>query len=342
MKKSRYSSILKFLFPFRVLLKAGILSVRQISRKIGLIFLLIFCVLYPVSFAHSAIILKVKGRKALVDLEGVQAEKGDKFDALNLYGKPLGVLQIKKVKKGKAIAVLIKGKMGVNWILEPSAPDSSGSSSFAGNEEYNPPSRDNNNSSAKNFSTASSFQQSAYSSNGFGIILGPKYSIVTTAPSNSISGLSFIEQLLVDFSFVGPLGARIMLGHQELRATGSSCGLSSCQLSIHYIGAGFLLRGIFLRHSMFQPWLGAGGRLLWPFVNQKADLGLDKKSFSSFHGAVTGSIGIDIHFGGIYIPIQIDVSWINPVLISLQSLKEGTRDFKPLYISAKLGVAFAF
>ncbi len=342
MKTSLHSSILKLSAPFCFLLKAGVLVIQQILNSQVLIFSLVFCVLYPFSFAHSAIILKVKGRKALVDLEGVQSEKGDKFDALNLYGKPLGVLQIKKVKKGKAIAVLIKGKMGVNWILEPSAPDSSDRSSFGGNEEYDPAGKRNHTSSAENFSTASSFQKSPYSSNGFGIILGPQYNIITTAPNKSIVGWSFAEQLIVDFSLMGPLGARIMLGHQTLRASGSNCGLSTCSLGIHYIGAGFLLRGIFLRHSMFQPWLGAGGSLLWPFVDQKANLGLDKKSFSSFHGAVTGALGIDIHFGGMYIPIQIDASWINPVLISLQSLKEGARDFKPLYIGAKLGIAFSF
>ena len=309
-------------------------------KVVVIIFFLIFWSLYPFSMAHSAIILKIKGRKALVDLEGQTAEKGDKFDALNIYGKPLGVLQIRKIKKGKAIATLIKGKMGINWILEPSAPGSS--SYFEEGDEYDPAGRGNE-SGATHFSTGSSFQKSPYSSNGVGLILGSQYNMIATAQNKSVVGWSLSEQLIVDFNIMGPLASRIMVGHQNLRAKGANCGLSNCNLDIHYIGAGFLLRGVFLRHSMFQPWVGAGGFLLWPLiVNPKANLGLDKKSFSSFHGALTGALGVDIHLGGFYIPIQIDASWVNPVLISFKPLKQGAKEFKPLYVGAKAGISFAF
>lgn len=305
-----------------------------------LIFVVVFC-FFSFPTAHSAVILKVKGRKALVDLEGVQAEKGDKFDALNLYGKPLGVMEIKKVKKGKAIAVLLKGKMGVNWILEPSAQVSH---SFDAEEEYDPVGDGSTDSDASS-SAGSSYifsQESIFASNGVGLMLGPTFNMITLSGDKRVAGWGFHGAVNVDFSLKGPLGVRLLLGYQTLVARGNNCGLAVCELLIHYPGAGLLLRGVFLRHLMFQPWAGVGGFLFWPLVSEQANLGLDNESFSGFHGSLTGAMGMDIHFGGFYFPIQLDASWINPLLISSRSLKKGSKEFKPLYMGIKLGIAFSF
>lgn len=297
-----------------------------------------FFLLFSFSEAYSAVIIKIKGNKALVDLEGVQAEKGDKFDALNLYGKPLGVLEIKKVKKGKAIAVLLKGKMGTNWILEPAAQ---GSNSFNAEEEYDPV--ETGGSSDFPSHTDTSSRKSPFFSNGVGLMLGSNFNIITLSANKSVAGWGFHEAISVDFSLIEPLGIRLLLGHQTLVAVGrSNCGLSNCSLLIHYPGAGLLLRGIFLKNLMFQPWLGAGGFLFWPIVDKRANLGLDEGSFSSFHGALTAAVGVDIHFDGFYLPVQFDVNWINPVAISFRPLKEGAKQFKPLYIGMKVGIAFSF
>ncbi len=307
----------------------------------NLLIWLTFFLLFSFSAAHSAVIVKIKGRKALVDLEGVPAAKGDKFDALNLYGKPLGVLEIKKVKKGKAIAVLLKGKMGMNWILEPSAQET-GAFNTEDEDEYDPARRDSISDSSSSVDSDISSKGSPFSSNGFGLMLGANFNTITISANKSVAGWGFQEALNIDFSLVGPLGLRLLLGHQTLIATGSNCGLPRCSLLIHYPGAGLILRGVFLRHLMFQPWVGAGGFMFWPLVDKQHDLGFDKKSFSSFHGSVTAAVGVDIRFGGFYLPVQLDASWINPITISIQSLKEGSKEFKPLYIGLKVGIAFSF
>jgi len=300
------------------------------------LFFLTFFLLFS-SLAHSAVILKIKGRKALVDLEGVNAEKGDKFDALNLYGKALGLLEIKKVKKGKAIAVLLKGKMGISWILEPSSQDG-GSFTTSTEEEYDPV--DNTDSKASKSWTNTKAKKS--STGGVGVLGGIHWNSITTKPGQSVSGFSYKGALFTDISMANHIGVRVIVGYHSLLATGSSCGLSNCKLLIHYPGAGFFLRGIFLPNTTFEPWLGAGGFLLWPFVNQQADLGLDPKSFQSFHGALSGVAGVDIHFNNFYIPIQLDFNWINPVIISASALKEDSTEFKPFYIGAKIGIAMYF
>ena len=302
---------------------------------------------------HSAIILKVKGRKALVDLEGVKVERGDKFDALNLYGKPLGVLEIKKVKRGKAIAVLLKGKMGVSWILEPAAE--SAGAAFNAEEEYDPAGKDNTVSSdrdrdrdrgrdvyARSSRSSGIFSKSTATSGGMGILGGLHFNNLAVSDSKNISGMSFKGALFADYKMVGPLGMRLIAGYHSFIATGSKCGMPTCNLLIHYPGAGLLLRGVFLRHLIFQPWIGGGGFLLWPLVDQKHNLGLSKKSFESFHGIITAAGGIDIHFSGFYIPIQFDISWTNLLVVSLSAVKEGSSQFKPFYIGAKIGIAFSF
>ena len=299
-------------------------------------FFLIFFLFFS-SPAYSAVILKIKGRKALIDLEGVQAEKGDKFDALNLYGKALGLLKIKQVKKGKAVALLLKGKMGVNWILEPSSQ--AASSSFISEEEYDPAGVRPKSASLK---SSSVLKKSNIVSNGMGLLAGMQFNSVAVTTDKSISGSGLQGSLFADFFIINPLAVRLILGYRQLIASGSDCGLSSCQLLIHYPGGGIFLRGVFLTHLIFQPWIGGGGFLFWPLVHKKANLGLDKKSFSGFHGALTAALGVDIHFNGFYIPLQVSVNWINPVVFSLQSLKPGSRQFKPFYIGINTGVAFSF
>ena len=69
-------------------------------------------------WGHSAIVIKIKKNKTFVHLEGEEALPGDYYQALDLYGKPRGILRISKVRNGKAIATIIQGTAGTNWILE--------------------------------------------------------------------------------------------------------------------------------------------------------------------------------------------------------------------------------
>ncbi len=309
------------------------------KKSFCLFFALFFLPVFP---ASSALILKIKGRKALVDLEGVQAKKGDTFSALNLYGKALGLLQIKKIKRGKAIALLLKGKMGPNWILEPSAQDSSRflasvedgvveEERMRRSEIYSSPRR-------------SRFVEKANSSSGFGFIAGPHLNRVQLNPNQpAVSGISFQGVFMLDFSFMDGViaepGVRVLLGYQQLRLKNSG---QRPGLVLHYPAGGALARVVFLKNSMFQPWLGGGGFLFWPFVDKTRDLGLDKRSFKSFHGALTGAVGLDFHFKGFYVPVQVDMNWINPVLISLQAVQPNSKEFKPYYFGVKVGLAFPF
>ena len=236
------------------------------------------------------------------------------------------------------MAVLLEGKMGPNWMLEPNANASK--RFLASVEEYHEGGQ------SDIYSTSHSPPvENFYPSSGFGLVAGLNLNIITLSASKNITGRSPNGSLFLDFSFMDSSivepGLRLFLGYQQLRAQGKNCG-RPCSLIVHYPGAGILLRAVFLKNIMFQPWLGGGGFLFWPLVDKQHDLGLDKKSFESFHGSLTGALGLDFHFKGFYIPIQVGISWINPVLISLQAVKPNSKEFKPLYMEAKLGFAFSF
>ena len=69
-------------------------------------------------FCHSAIVVKVRYNKCLIHLEGVDAQVGDYFQAVNLTGQAKGLVRLEKVKNGKSIAVIQEGIVEPNWILE--------------------------------------------------------------------------------------------------------------------------------------------------------------------------------------------------------------------------------
>ena len=81
-------------------------------------FLFSIFIIFGSFFSYSAIVLKVKGNKCLVHLEGASANSGDYFEALDLYGNVSGIIRLRKIKNGKAIADIIEGSVGTNWILE--------------------------------------------------------------------------------------------------------------------------------------------------------------------------------------------------------------------------------
>ena len=142
-------------------------------KILSIIFLMFFSF-----FSFSAVILKIKGKKALIDLEGASVQKGDMFDALNLYGKSKGLIEIRKARKGKAIGVLRKGKMGVSWILEPSA-----SSATSENDSFPPLPAQHKKPAASKKEPVIKNRQSAFNAHSnhvIGIMMGPHFKLRTS------------------------------------------------------------------------------------------------------------------------------------------------------------------
>ena len=409
--------------------------------------------------SFSAMIKGVKNDRALIDLEGMKVRPGELFEVLNLYGRTMGRVRIEKTGKGKAIGVLVKGRMDVRWILEPTpvrmppsaraVPNtmtaqrgrgvrkrgvaSSGrglSRSYRGgtggvrafrqsdkksayrrggyrgrvlaSPRVQPrykkhtssgkrlsPSRRPGGASARRsrhegyrtwesydkryvarrpvasgrrrgLASVDSFEEvpypegtygvvpqgtgGGYSFQGLGTMVGMHFNSIRVTNKLKIRGLSWRAKLLWDTFFLKDLGMRVGMGYQTLVAKGSDCGsrISKCHLRINYPFVSALLRAVFLKSQNFNPWAGAGAAFFWPLPDRRYDLGLDQRSFNSIHGAFVLATGVDIHFERFYIPVQLDLNWINPVVVSLRPLKERAKEFKPFYIGVTAGLVIPF
>ena len=297
------------------------------------------CIIFALTLfslpSFSAVILKIKDKKALIDLEGTNAHKGDQFEALNLYGKVKGILEIKKVKKGKAIGILRKGTMGVSWILEPK-------SEYVESSESKPPLQNNYVASATVPREPESREVQKSSSHSIGFLVGPDLNFVRLSAGTSIFGVSWRGSSFIDFAFNSNLSIRLSLGYKALVIEGRDCNrIIQCKLFIHYPGSSALLKVKLIKYSKVDLWLGAGGSLLWPMPDRNRTMGLNNKSFTGFHGALKAALGTDIILQNIQIPVQIDFNWINPVVMSSQ-FQSRAKKLKPFYIGLQLGVSFAF
>lgn len=277
--------------------------------------------------AHSATVVKVKGSKALVDLENMEVDKGDKLIAIDLYGKKKGIVKVQKVKRDKAIVALVKGKIRNGWILESSSGKETGKyKSIRGSRKK---------------STSIMRKRSRLGSKAIGLLAGGNFNILDIMDQNRFSGLSWKGALFVDIStFIKWIGIRAIAGYNQFMASGQS---ASQGLLIHYPGAQVLVKGVFWRHHRFHVWGGLGGALFYPFVDRQMNLNLDQRSFRGLHGTASLALGVDTQIGNLYMPIQVDVNWINPVMwLSLNRIRQGGKEFKPLYISLSIGVGFNF
>ncbi len=83
------------------------------------LFIFTSLLLFIISPAQGAVIIKIHNNQALIHLEGLKTKKGSYFEALDIYGNSKGLVQIKQVGNEKAIGVLKLGKIGLKWSLEP-------------------------------------------------------------------------------------------------------------------------------------------------------------------------------------------------------------------------------
>jgi len=86
------------------------------SQFFSLFFALL--IILPAS-SYSALIIKVKDKKALIHLQGVKTQTGAYFRVYNLDNRKRGLLKIDRVSHTKAIGTLKEGAMSRKWNLEP-------------------------------------------------------------------------------------------------------------------------------------------------------------------------------------------------------------------------------
>ncbi|WP_413942967.1 hypothetical protein [Bdellovibrio sp. HCB-162] len=243
-----------------------------------------------VSPAYAFKTLVVKNDRALIDLEGEDLKVGDKLGARSPDGKPRALLEIKQVKDGKAVALILKGRMQKDFNVERYTPGGSAAKS----------------------STAPTKSVSK-SKSAWGLTAGYAMNKMTVKPSGassiSLSGSSFNVSGFYQLHLDGGFSARILGGYETLQASGSSAaascsGSSDCKVELSYLGLEALVRYSFIRSQSMDVWAGAGLGFL--FAIGKSSNVLDTSKVST-NQTIVGSLGLDYRLkGNNFIPVQLD------------------------------------
>ena len=290
------------------------------------------------SFCYSAIVVKVRSNKCLVHLEGETAYVGDHYQALNLYGKPMGLLRLEKVKNGKAIALSVEGIAEPNWILEKTM------------QKTLPLVSDNQQTSKASYGVKK---------NSIGLSLGGNLNFVAKPVTGrgenrfrdfrSTTGSAF---LFTDFTFAKNWVFNIQLGGEYMllreitqtrRTIGYGCPTSPCQTRFLLWKLPLSLRYYIPLHSKLQLWLGGGLSVIyWGREIDQQHRVFSANHLTNWHNSGHLSLGADIFLKNIPFYIPISLTFHNHFIIDqLQKAFRGqsTPTISLNQISVQVGLA---
>lgn len=229
------------------------------------LFSLFFCILLLVSPAFAIKILQTKGNKVLLDLEDESLAVDQKLYLLNESGKKIAIVTVSQSQKGRAIAILNKGKTDgavsvelMDAPLTAEAPAAEGGSA--------PP------------KTTGIFRLKGMKISGLLTVsmnnMGTKQSDATLPVPNqedvALTGTSMGLTGAIDYPFNNWLTLRGTFGYEPFVVSGTSTllvcdNLSSkkCDANINYLSAGGYAR-FDLTKSKALVWVGVGGATKFP------------------------------------------------------------------------------
>lgn len=257
--------------------------------------------LFP-SFAFSASISKVNGKKALILLEGLAVSPGTELFALNAEQKRRAVIRITQVRGDKAIGNVINGaaQPGMVLIMKGSTPAPSVVPSYS----------DTGNRRDRDFLNRRQFTK------GWGILGGMAMSSMAFTAKNSqgsadlaLAGNSFNFKGIYDHTMSPSFTVRGATGLETLSVTGSSngsafcSGSASCSLGINYLtfegSAQFNLT-----NSGSRFWIGGGFAFL---LAMSKNTNISTLEVAGTNQVMFFSTGADIGIGRKnYIPITVE------------------------------------
>jgi hypothetical protein len=277
---------------------------------------ILFVVLCLTPPAFAAKVLKVKGRSALVSLEGESAGKGDLFYA-TLNGHKKAILKLVKVKGDKAIAKILKGRAAAGMAMVP-----------RGNGGH---ARASNDSSSSGDSSSSSLPITGRSYWGglLGFSMDSMNVNVNSATNVSLSGTGFSAKGLFDYELFPQVWFRGMAGVEQFAANGpAECLGATCDAKIMYFDLDFLGRYVFSKGN-FRPWAGLGLGLLFPAT--KSSTALDSGSIGSTN-VIIPAVGLDWFINPkMYVPISLEYG-----------LLPNSSEVKAHWIELRAGLAIPF
>lgn len=260
-----------------------------------------------VSSAEAAKITRVQGKKVTLDLQGARARSGERVTVRDKSGKKRGVLEIEKVRNGKAQARLAEGKVQKGWRVENSA--------------WSAPAR----------SPAGSPRRKSAMAVGLlaGVSMDTMMIKFNETESATLNGMGSAVRLAVDLPLFSFLVLRLGLGQEQFKVSGSTktavcSGSTDCNLSVPYTTldlVGRLLVGNF--------WYGGG--FSYFMKGSPTTNAIDTKSVQDVF-VLNGEVGYDIKVGrNSFIPLQVGLGLMPP-----------SNSVTPLFFSAKVGFFYSF
>jgi hypothetical protein len=226
---------------------------------------LTFFLLGPI--AQAGEVQQIKGTKVLITLTDVEANVGTYLFIVNSEGKKIGIIQVKQIKNGRAIAELTKGRGEVGASVQgkskaTSAPTPSASESNDESEETTAP---RSSSARKKISLG---VLGGMTSSSFAMDMGPTAATTVCPTGNcrdagSLSGTSYNLKFFGDYDLSKALTIRVASGLETLSAKGtiarSLCtgNTNSCSVSINYLALEGGAHYNFLTGST-RAWIGLG------------------------------------------------------------------------------------
>lgn len=267
--------------------------------------LLVFALTAPGVFAGQ--VVKVKGKGALINLQGDSASPGDSFYAMD-GGKKKALLKVTKVKGDKAIARIVKGNAAAGMTTAP-GPAGGGSGSATAS-----PSAAESSSSESGHSPHSASAGRSYWGGMAGFAMDSmKVNVNRSQPPRDslgifpLAGSGFSAKGLFDYELFNQVWFRGMFGVEMFNVAGdakcSTGNTKTCDAKIMYLSGDFIGRYVFAMGN-FRPWLGLGIALLFPA--SKSSTALDAASIGTTN-VILPSGGLDWFISPtMYIPIQVE------------------------------------
>lgn len=281
----------------------------------------------PLEWVEAAQVLKVKGRKLLIDSEGVEFKVGDKAYIIRSdSGKRVGLVKVLKVKEHKAIGIMTqKSRAEVGWevVLKEQKELSQGldKGSLVKPEMGEEENHQRRGRELKN--------------QHWGVLVGVSiYSMSVVISSGDekneaiMSGNGLSLKGVFDYRLFSSIWLRGLVGIDQLITSSldNFCGLAGnepCKVNINYFSADSWAKWVISKGAS-PLWLGAGISILYPIL--KETTALEESSITTTMAFLLGG-GVDWSVGNMIIPVSVQYLMFPPsdnVSVNAFSLSVGT------------------
>ncbi len=258
--------------------------------------------------AFAARVLQVKGKQVLVDLEGDAANVGDKYFVM-VAEKKRGLVTITKVKKGRAVATLDKGKAEVKASLQLAKAAAVANNDDSSSEEAAPRKKSKGKKGGTTIGVMAGYSMDSQTA---------KLVNRTTTPNSSLdvamSGSGFSLLGFADIPYTGNLGFMGRAGFETFSVTGTaslplcSGNTSNCSTKITYLTLDALLRYNFGDGNLV-PFVAAGLGVYYPLSKETTALSPDIGMSTVF----LADLGVKYYLSPTsYIPISVEYGMFPP------------------------------